>query len=114
MQMIYLIGDPDQDETLRLREQCGAYHNNAWICRRHGSIDFKLDGKTGLTRYLKGEIAQQGLNIHQMDEWEQSQHGETCCCGGVGYEGRLRLGSIEAVMRFLQNHFEVEQCPRIP
>lgn len=110
MPPIYLIGNPETDDTLRLRENCGAYHNNAWICRRHGSIDFKLDGRSGLTRYLKGEIAQAGTYLNQHPFWENSGNGETCCSGGTGYEGRLRLGSVEEVLRFLEKHFEVVSC----
>jgi hypothetical protein len=108
--LIYLLQNEQDDDAIKLREQCGNHHNNAWVCRRHGSIDLKHDVATGTTRYLKGEIQVQGFVFEGHANWELSNAGATCCGGGTGYEGRLRLGSVEEAIRFLKKYYHVVAC----
>lgn len=102
---IYHVQKYRNNAALTLREDCDNHHNNAWICRRHGSIDFKHNGVTGTTRYLKGEIGAQGLNLITQHNWENSTTGSTCCMAGTEYEGRLRFDLIEDAVQFLKKYF---------
>jgi len=102
------VQNKQNDAALTLKEDCKAPNNNTWICRRHGSIDFKHKGVSGNTRYLKGEIESQGLNLVSHHNWEKSPNGSTCCMAGTGFVGRLKNDSIEDAVRFLKKYFNLK------
>jgi hypothetical protein len=110
MPIIYLVQNHPRDAALTLKENCDNHHNNAWVCRRHGNVDFKNNGVRGTMRYMKGEIESQGLNLESQHNWEKSKYGSTCCMSGTGYEGRLKFGSIEDSVRFLKKYFNLIAC----
>jgi hypothetical protein len=111
---IYLADNQVRKVALTLKEDCQERWNNAWICRAHGSVNFKIAGAKGTTRFLVGEILCQGVDVTSRPEWESSKHGETCCHGGTGYLGRLRLGSEAKALKFLKQFFKVLDCPCPP
>lgn len=109
---IFLVQSHERDTALTLREGCDKRWNNAWICRRHGSLDFKNDGAKGTTRYLIGEILAQGVDVTQDQDWEPSHDGKTCHHGGSNFRGRLNKQSVEDAVRHLKQFFVVRACPR--
>jgi len=111
---IYLADNHVRKVALTLKEDCQEKWNNAWICRAHGSVNFKEAGAKGTTRFLVGEILWQGVDVTSRPEWESSRHGETCCHSGTGYLGRLRLGSEANALKFLKQFFKVLDCPCPP
>jgi len=108
---IYLADYHERNVAFTLKEDCHTRWNNAWICRAHGSVNFKKAGAKGTTRYLVGEILWQGEDVTSLPEWESSRHGETCCHSGTSYQGRLSLGSEARALRYLKQFFKVVSCP---
>ena len=108
--LIFLAQDHVRDTAITIKEECGKRWNNAWICRTHGSLDFKNNGARGTTRYLIGEILSQGVNVTKNPSWERSHNGKTCHHDGSNYQGRLRMGSVEDAVRYLKRFFNVQAC----
>lgn len=108
--LIFLAQDHKRDTAVTIKEECGWRWNNAWICRRHGSLDFKNPGARGTTRHLISEILQQGVDVTQDADWEPSDDGTTCHHDGVDYQGRLCLGSVADAVRYLKRFFDVRAC----
>jgi hypothetical protein len=107
---IYLAQDHKWDTAVTIKEYCGRRWNNAWICRTHGSLDFKSQYARGNTRYLIGEIGRQGVDVTQDLRWVASDDGKTCHHGGSSYQGRLCMGSVADAVRFLKQFFVVRAC----
>jgi hypothetical protein len=111
-QPIYLAQNHVNDTAVTLKGDCGPRRNLAWICRTHGSLDFKDQDAPHLTRYLIGEILAQGVDVTTDPHWVASHHGETCHHGGCGYQGGLRdMGTVAEAVRYLKRFFEVRACP---
>lgn len=108
---IFLVQSHERDTAVILREACNKNWNNAWICRSHGSLDFKNDGAKGTTRYLIGEILAQGVDVTQDPDWEPSRDGKTCHHGGSNFQGRLNKDRVEDAVRYLKQFFVVKACP---
>jgi hypothetical protein len=111
---LYLVDDHQRRVALTLKEDCKTNWNNAWICRAHGSLDFKKPGAKGTSRFLVGEILRQGKDVTMLPEWKRSRQGETCCHSGTGYLGRLCFGSEAKALKFLKQFFKVLICPSPP
>ena len=107
---IFLAQNHVRDTAVTIKEECGSRWNNAWICRSHGSLDFKNNGARGTTRYLIGEILLQGKDVTQHPNWELSPDGNTCHNAGSGFQGRLCLESVEDAVRYLKQFFNVRAC----
>jgi hypothetical protein len=111
--VIFLVQNHEQDQALTIKENCDMKWNNAWICRQHGSLDFKGPNAKGTTRYLIGEILQlHGVDVTQHPEWQSSNRGKTCHQDGSGYQGRLRMGTVDDAVRYLKTFFTVHACKR--
>jgi hypothetical protein len=109
---IYLMQDHEDDNAVTIKEDCDSHWNNAWICRRHGNLDFKLPGVPNIKRYMKAEIQDQGHDFDNDHRWEHSHNHETCCMAGSGYEGRMKFGSVEKAVCFLKSYFNVVACDK--
>ena len=109
--VLYLWQNHEMDEAVTIKESCGSNWNNAWICRKHGSLDFKKQGAKGTTIYMIDQILQQGTDVTIDTRWEESHNGATCHNGGVGYKGRLRMGSVAHAVRYLKKFFVIQACP---
>ena len=110
-QVIYLCQNHDRDTALTIKEDCDSNWNIAWICRDHGSLDFKKVGARGTIRYLAGDILAQGTDITTDTRWKQSRDGKTCHHSGSGYKGHLCLGTAAAAVKYLKQFFSVLACP---
>lgn len=110
-QVIYLCQNHDRDTALTIKEDCDSNWNIAWICRDHGSLDFKQKGARGTRLYLAGGILAQGTDITTDARWQQSRNGGTCHHAGSGYMGHLRLGTATAAVKYLKRFFRVVACP---
>jgi hypothetical protein len=111
---IYLADNHVRNVALTLKEDCHTRWNNAWICRAHGSVNFKKPGAKGTSRFLVGDILCQGVDVTMLPEWKRSRQGETCCHSGTGYLGRLCFGSEAKALKFLKQFFKVLICPSPP
>ncbi len=109
---IFLAQDHKRDTAVTIKEACGRRWNNAWICRSHGSLDFKNGGAKGTTRHLISEILTQGVDVTQDPDWEPSHDGKTCHHEGSDYQGRLNTGTVEDAVRYLKRFFIVQACPK--
>jgi hypothetical protein len=108
---IFLAQNHERDTAITIKETCGKRTNNAWICRSHGSLDFKKNNAKGTTRYLIGEILDQGVDVTQDPDWEPSHAAKTCHHGGTNYQGHLLKGTVEDAVRYLKQFFDVKACP---
>lgn len=111
---IYLADNHVRNVAFTLKEDCQTRWNNAWICRAHGSVNFKKSGAKRTSRFLVGEILRQGKDVTKLTEWKRSRQGETCCHSGNGYLGRLCLGSEAKALKFIKQFFNVLICPSPP
>jgi hypothetical protein len=111
LKVLYLCQNHPKDTAVTLKEDCNSNWNNAWICRDHGSLDFKVKGARGNSRYLIGEILAQGTDVTRDLRWVNSPNGKTCHHSGSAYQGRLSLGSVEDAVRYLKCFFRVVACP---
>jgi hypothetical protein len=108
---VYLSQHHQNDTAVTIKEACGLRWNLAWICRDHGSLDFKRQGARGTTRYLIGEILDQGVSVTQDPRWVVSLHSQTCHHDGGGYLGGLRrMGTVADAVRYLKRFFDVRAC----
>ncbi len=109
--IIFLAQDHKLDTAVTIKEACDSRWNNAWICRAHGSLDFKNEGVRGTTRYLIGEIRAQGVDVTHDPDWEASHDGKTCHQDGSNYQGRIYKRTVENAVRYLKQFFDVRACP---
>ena len=109
--IIFLAQDHKLDTAVTIKEACNSRWNNAWICRDHGSLDFKNEGVRGTTRYLIGDILAQGVDVPHDPDWELSRDGKTCHHGGSNYQGRLYKETVADAVRYLKQFFDVRACP---
>lgn len=100
--------------AIKVRESFDTPWNNAWISRRHGSLDFKLEGVPHLQRYLIGEIRFSGLNVTQQPNWQPSTSGATRHHAGTGYEGALDFPTAKAALQFLERYYTLVKCGAWP
>ena len=109
--VLYLCQKHEKDEAVTIKESCDSNWNNAWICRKHGSLDLKKQGARGTTVYMIGEILRQGTDATIDTRWEESPDGATCHHDGAGYKGRLRMESVGEAVRYLKSFFVIHACP---
>ena len=109
--IVYLCQNHKNAIALTIKDECGSRWNLAWICRGHGCLNFKLPNVPNVNRYLIGEIALAGGDVIQHADYVEAIGGATCHNGGVGYQGYIRLGSVEAAVRYLKQYFTVVACP---
>jgi len=109
--IIFLAQDHKLDTAVTIKEACNSRWNNAWICRDHGSLDFKNEGVRGTTRYMIGDILAQGVDVTHDPDWELSRDGKTCHHGGRNYQGRLYKETVADAVRYLKQFFDVRACP---
>lgn len=109
--VLYLCQNHEKDEAVTIKECCDSNWNNAWICRKHGSLDFKKQGARGTTVYMIGEILRQGTDVTIDTRWEENRGGATCHHAGAGYKGRLRMESVANAVSYLKSFFVIQACP---
>ena len=102
------------ERSIKVRESCDTPWNNAWISRRHGSLDFKREDAPHLERYLIREIRLSGLNVTQQPNWQFSSSGATRHHTGTGYEGALEFPTAQAALNFLGRYFTLVKCGAWP
>jgi hypothetical protein len=109
--IIYLCQNHEQDTAVTIKENCNSRWNNAWICRGHGSLDFKMRGARGTTHHLLSAILAKGVDVKLDGRWKASLVGKTCHHDGKEYQGRMLMGSVEEAVRYLKHFVKIVACP---
>jgi hypothetical protein len=110
MNHIFVSEHHRSDLAVTLKEDCSSRYNLGWICRRHGWLDLKRQGRRGLTRHLISEIASQGGNFTKELGYKSIKSGYTHCLGGTGYQGGSSFASVDNALRYLKKFFNLIAC----
>ena len=109
--VLYLCQNHKCDQAITIKEKCNSNWNNAWICRSHGRLDFKVRDARGTMVYMIDEILKHGVDVTADTRWVVSRSSQTCHHGGVAYQGGLKLGSVENAVDYLKKFFVIKACP---
>ncbi|MEI6715421.1 MAG: hypothetical protein WCO60_16815 [Verrucomicrobiota bacterium] len=90
----------------------GRARNNAFICNRHGCIDFKRPEAPGIDRDLLEELKTPDGQWRELSSGiPYASKGATHCTGGTGYVCGIDFGSIDNAIRYLKTFFSIVACP---
>ena len=109
--MLALSQRHKNDEAITFKDSCDTRWNLGWLCWRHGQLDLKVNGAPHVNRYLFGEIAEAGGHFGNEQGYTENFAPQTHCCGGQGYQGGVRFGSVDDAVKYLKRYFSVQACP---
>jgi hypothetical protein len=95
---------------LKIVDDCGG-GNIGMICLNHKNPHIWLKNDGANPRYLIGDIHDRGGDFTAEPNYIPAPHGvPNCSVGGSNYQGGVRFGSIEAVVKYLKKYFTVRAC----